>query len=598
MRLTFIGLLTLAFLVVMAEGQSEVPKKPVYLYLNARITDHVNLGITEDRIRRVLATVDKYRQAHPEAHIAATVLFSGAVSDALERRNSQTHIVDFVKDYIARGVIEAGYDGTDEPTYTTRATVDFTSPLDPQARSLLRKAEEQKFLTEGRDPLTGALNPGKAGGLKRMQEVFGEANCITGIYALMRVGPGSGVYRASTKARVIDQGPKSIILPPGLMPEVSGDSEAVAIIRNLNSKAIMFGMPDTQPANIPGFRDGRAGFSHLISPIPDTPPELYWQDNVLRSSEASSEVLRLVHASDGAEPFQKLLAKVDRKQVHIIHVELGEERIYLQPAFVASPDFPVLQHAYEHPESPEVPASALLPKKDVDAAYAQEDALLQMLTEKFLPAEAGSGFVSSMDLTRMAQRPTGFNISVDALKTSLADFLKQWGTDTFAPPLFEVAGHFLSRAELFQVTADALAEFHRTGKFPQSVQVVPMYGPVRLLTGHGPNVGDVSVAALATICADISAKLHDQTASPVPNNSVPIGIPIEGVMLNPAQFLRLMASAMVNPSPEAKINIRMTYEFMGLGQLIPRTRPDMDDGFIWTLKPALIASAAAQPAHP
>jgi hypothetical protein len=46
----------------------------------------------------------------------------------------------------------------------------------------------------------------------------------------------------------------------------------------------------------------------------------------------------------------------------------------------------------------------------------------------------------------------------------------------------------------------------------------------------------------------------------------------------------------VNPVPEAKLNIRMTYEFTGPGQLIPRTRPDMDDGFIWTLKPAQIAT--------
>jgi hypothetical protein len=74
----------------------------------------------------------------------------------------------------------------------------------------------------------------------------------------------------------------------------------------------------------------------------------------------------------------------------------------------------------------------------------------------------------------------------------------------------------------------------------------------------------------------------------VPKNAIPIGITIDGALLNPAQFLRLMAAAILNPSPEAKLNIRMTYEFMGVGQLVPRTRPDPDDGFIWTLKPAQI----------
>ncbi len=138
-------------------------------------------------------------------------------------------------------------------------------------------------------------------------------------------------------------------------------------------------------------------------------------------------------------------------------------------------------------------------------------------------------------------------------EATLAEFMKTWGNDTFAPPLFRVDGRYLSRAEMFQVMADALAEFHRTGKLPDSVKVIQIYGPVRVLTGHGPNIGEVSVEALARICADIAPGLHDRSSSPIPKNAIPIGISVEGAMLNPAQFLRLMALAILNPSPDAKL---------------------------------------------
>lgn len=601
MKHKFISFLIVTFLAVssfavVAANQPNAPKQPIYIYLYARITDHINLGITEDRIHRGVSVIDKYRRAYPKAHVSATLLFSGAVSEALAQRNSQTHIVDFVKRSLRHGIVEAGYDGSDEPTYVTRPAVDLTGASDPQSRWLERVSNEQKLLTEGRDPLTGTTEPGKTGGLKEMQKVFGEADCITGVDLLMKVGPG-GLLRTVTRARVLDQGPKPPTLPPGLMPEVGGDSEAVRIIRTFNSKAIMFGVPDTNPARIPGFREGRSAFSRLVSPLPETPPELYWQDNVLRSSEAGSDPVRLVHAYLGAESIEKLVEKADRTRVHVVHVELADELNYLQPEFVKGPDFPALQYAYNHPQSPELPASALRPKSDVDAAYANEEALLTWVTAKFFSSDPGSRFVSSTDLARMVALPTGFSVSMGGLKTALAGFMKLWGNDTFSPPLFRADGHFLSRAELFQVTAYALADFHRTGKFPASVTVAPVYGPVRVLTGHGPNVGAVSVAALAGICADIAPGLHAQSSGPVPMNIIPIGIPVAGAMLNPAQFLRLMAFAILNPTPDAKLDIRMTYEFMGVGQLMPRTRPDMDDGFIWTIKPAQLETNFSRPAN-
>ena len=109
--------------------------------------------------------------------------------------------------------------------------------------------------------------------------------------------------------------------------------------------------------------------------------------------------------------------------------------------------------------------------------------------------------------------------------------------------------HFLSLAELFQVLTDELAEFHKAGKLPQSVKVAKVYGPFRLVTGHGPNDGRSNRRATWRPCARIStAALHDDTSNVVPNNSVPPLMKLNGMDLNPAQMLRLMSLALANPS--------------------------------------------------
>jgi hypothetical protein len=585
----------LAVLANAAPAQTAASKQPAYIYLYARVTDHVNVNIAEDQLRHVLPMIERYRVQHADEHVSATILFTGAVSRALADRNSQTHIRDFVLDYIKRGVVEAGYDGTDEPTYSNRPTIDFTQAQTPQERWEVRKAAEEKFLTEGRDPLTGDPRPGTDGGLKEMQKVFGEAACITGLAPLMRAGPGGVMPFAVTRVKEPEPpGPKPVVLPPGLTPEVGGDTEAVLVVRNYNSKAIMFGLPDVNPARLPGFRGGRSGFSKLVSPIAETSPELYWQDYVLRSSETSGEEVHLVRASEGIEALKKVTDKADRSRVHVIHVELASEQNYVTPGFLKTPGYPPTKYAYDHPQSPALPADALSATNDRDAAYANEEAALKWLSTDFLPGNSGSRFVSSADLTHIVEPSAGFTVSVAGLQAAIPDFLKAWGTDTFAPPLFRADGHYLSRGELFQALTDMLAEFHRSGKFPESVKVVEVYGPVRVLTGHGPNAGEVTVASIARICAEIAPALHDSSASSFPKNAVPIGVDVEGTMINPAQFLRLMTIAVSNPVPDSKIGIRMVYEFTGLAELIPKSRPNMDDGFVWTLKPALLETGNLQ----
>src|ERR1017187_9050282 len=81
-------------------------RQPVYIYLYARVTDHVNIAMSEDRLRHILPLVERYRKMRPEAHVSATVLFSGAVSAGLQELNAKLNFWVFLKNYTHGGVMK------------------------------------------------------------------------------------------------------------------------------------------------------------------------------------------------------------------------------------------------------------------------------------------------------------------------------------------------------------------------------------------------------------------------------------------------------------------------------------------------------------
>lgn len=562
-------------------------QQPVYVYLMARITDHVNLDMSEDRLRHVISEVERYRQAYPQTHTTATVLFSGAVSKALQDRNPQTHILDFVKDSIHRGVIEAAYDGTDEPTYDVRPMLNIQTGMSPDDRWKMRQTVARQFLSENRDPLKGGPANG-SGGLKAMQEVFGPAAYLMGMEL------AAEQYRPPVK---VTSGPLGAPPPGGthaaygVFREWGGDTETLQMLRPYNSAALMFGVPAANPAQLPGYREAVSHFGKLMSPAPDTSPELYWQDYVLRVSESAPPV-HPVKAIDGLEALQGVLNNANRSTVQVVEVELGAAQNYLQADFGKTAANAPVKYAYEHPQSPYLPANALRSTAEVNAGWDKENASLKWLAEQYFPNNLGSHFVSNADLAKMAGASTGFRISTPALRTALDDAIAKIGIDTHLFNYLRVEDHYLSLAEVFQVLADELAEYHRTGKLPESVQAAKVYGPYRLVTGHGPNIGEISAGDLETACAQFAPALHDDIVEPsngIQRNSIRPLLKIDGMDLNPAQMIRLMALALNNPAPETKLPVRMSYMVAEAGAVVPKTRPLFDIGFVWTLKPAPLA---------
>lgn len=534
---------------------------PVQLYLQASITDHVNVQISEDRIRHILSLVDKYRKEHPQAAVTATVFFSGAMSEALAERNAQTHLVDLVKDAVRRGAIEVGYDGTDEPTYTKRPMIEFSADT-AEARWAARATAAEKLLTEARDPITGAPQPGKTGGLKRMQEVFGQASCIKGIH-----------LGAPTLANV--------------MLDFGSDSETVNQIRRYNTQALLFGLPDENPLHSVAYRHWSAAFTKDLSPFQITPPELYWQDGVLRTAEAAGADNQLFRANNGAAAFSYVIRALDRSRMRVIHIELASERNYLTKPFREEFVYPPTRYAYAHPDHPQLPPEALLSKSSVDAAFAKEDELLDWLTDDFIPDHRGSHFVSNAALKKLTPPDANFEIRMKSLRAAVKQMLQAWGEQPETPKYLNFDDvKFLSLAQTFQVLADALADQNRTGKLPETVRVGRVYGPLDVPPDLTPAVGEVAAGAVAQVASSLTGKLHDDAWAPVPNNMVPTRVKVAGLDLNPAQFLRLMAEALLAPSPETKLKVMAANMFASPNYLGMRTRSARDMGVVWTYKPA------------
>jgi hypothetical protein len=233
-----------------------------------------------------------------------------------------------------------------------------------------------------------------------------------------------------------------------------------------------------------------------------------------------------------------------------------------------------------------VPADARLSSTDVDTTHAKEDAALKWLITEYVPTSAANRVVSNSDLRRMTPPSFGFTLTTDDLRAAVKKTLADLGAANYLPPYFQVGSRYLSLAETFQVMTDALAEMNSTGKLPETVHVDRIYGPLVMAMGHGPNIGDVKVTSITKICSQMAPHLHDDSGYPMPNNAIPALFTVDKITMNAGQFLRLMALTMIDPSPEATLQVRMVYMLPPTAVMIPKARSMEDVGATWTFKPA------------
>jgi hypothetical protein len=548
------------------------PAQPVFVYLTTSFSDVINHDISDARLRHLLPLLEKYRKQYPS--LSATIYFSGAMTADLQRRNSETHLLDEIKRLVKQGVIQAGYDGSQETSDEHHAMLELSHAKTPEERWLKRVQSAEEVLTTARNPLTGAVLPGKTGGLKKMQEVLGPAAAIRGV---------------------------TVVMPNAYSPmaEVGSDSEIVHVIRRYNKTAILPGLTDADVGHVGSYNylGWAESLSMHLSPSSDTPPELYWQEDALRSSETSGDKLRFLHASDGPEKVKPVFEQLNRSRIRIVHVEIASDRIFAKNP---GPPTPMVilpfRYALQHPTDPKYPARLRFSPAEIDAGYAADDAVMNYLVSEFFPKNPGSGFVSNTDLKQMTPAGWGYDLPVASLQQAVNEKLKAWGDHNAPPANLFVDGHYLSDADMFEVMADTLAQKGRhSGKLPVTVKVARVYGPIRTGPDQQPPVtGEVTVADVEKACAGMLPALHDDSWSALPHNAIPSQVTLNGITINPAQFLRLMAEAFGAPSPETKLRIKPMGMFWGREAIFYRRRSLKDMGTAWTYKPAPVGHPSVQ----
>ncbi|NWG13785.1 MAG: hypothetical protein HXY20_09645 [Acidobacteria bacterium] len=535
-------------------------KQPVFIYLFSRMEDHLNIEIWEDHLQQTLPMLERHRNRYPQYHAAALLQFTGAVSESLESRNRSNRLRDTILDLARKGIVETGYDGSEEPTYRTRARPNFRRAGTLEERWLARGEAAEWFLTEYRHPVTGEPDPERTGGLKKMLAVFGRAAFIG-----------------------------------GYSEELGGDPESVHHIRRLAARAILPGIPEstTWPArDLRGYGGSVEWTGKLLSPEADTAPELFWQDGYLRCSNTSGPTVHVVYAHSGLAALKEMLEKLDRSRPHVIRVQLGEQGMFLDPAFEKSLFSTTIRYTYDNPKSARLPENAHRARPEIEAACDREAALLEWLAEEYFQANPGSRFILGGELLSMAQTRTDSSVPQAALRAATENLLAQWKETGNQPPNYARAGgDYFSLADMFQMLASSLAEFHRSGAMPPSVRLHHVYGPLDMHSNQGPSSGEVTVRSIARECVGLAAGLNDETWRPLPSNMIPAWISVDGFRLNAAQFLRLMGEAFLKADAGAGLRVRTCQMFSGLAFVFPYSRRQAETGATWTLKPALLRLA-------
>lgn len=525
---------------------------PVYVQLIVRADDHLHFDITTAKMRFAGALAGSLRAKHPNANVSVLFLFSGVSAEYCQQFDNADGCVKFIKGLVSSGLAEVGYSGEYEPIESEWPTPNFRKAKSDQDRWLARMESLEWFLTEFKEPRLGVVDPSKSGGLKKTQEVFGEVAFITSVTR-----------------------------------EIGGDPELAHLLLRMNPGAILEGFPPAShptARNLNGYGGSVNGIHKILSSVPDTIPELFWQNGYLHMSENSGAVARTLIAADGLEKLKEDLGKLDRSKPHIVRLELANDRHFYKPEFLKVNPVP-LKYAYANPKPARAPFEMILTEQEAKASLASEQALVEWLAGQFFVNNPGSRFNSCANLQKRARSESGKEIPMALVEVAAKDLLKNW-KGLYAADYASADGKYFSTAEMFQLLVRALAARHASGSWPASVPLGPIYGPLGLMAENGPNVGMVRVASLLAKAAELAPALSDATWRPLPRNVVPATLTVDGTLLNAGQFLKMMAQV-VSGVNQSELRVEMNNCFTNIGLIYQAGhRLSSETGSSWTLKPA------------
>ena len=232
----------------------------------------------------------------------------------------------------------------------------------------------------------------------------------------------------------------------------------------------------------------------------------------------------------------------------------------------------------------------LLAQRDVDLGYKNEEAVLNWLLQEYLPANPGSRFMSIRDLVKMAGPELPSEVSWDQIKAMASDFETRFKPyPTRLVDFLRAGDRYFTDAEAFSLMAQALADAEKTGAPPASIKPLPVYGPISVPNDMGPVKGSFTVREVLQAAARIAPPLRNTEWKLIPENAIPAYVQVGSVRVNAAQFLRLMALTVLDPSPD-KAPAPLSPMVLHSDAMFryPKNTPIPDQGMGWTLKPATL----------
>jgi len=540
-----------------SQSGEAVKKAPIYVVLQTTIDDVINAPVSMERLPRAIKAVEHLQAGAAAFHPACLFQFNGVAADLVAAENFSTHYTEALKDYASRGLVEIGYDGTEEPTFPARPRPNLRGADTPEKRWLARLQATEWFLTEWKHPLTGEPDASRSGGLKRVREVFGRVDFARG-----------ATFEPWYAGELVHS-----LEALGLRPALAGFLE-----------------PTVYPTrNLDGYRGGAPGISDLLAPDDRCAPEVFWLDTALRVSDYGALGGRVFNAYEGPEELAKMLAGLDRSRLHVVQVRIGHPAVYVKPGFGAKNYQTALEYSYDNPKLPNLPAAAARSAEERAEMYAREDAVLDWLVKTFFPANAGSRFVSVGALMSQAGPGDSAPVTQGDLREAATQLVESARKELVRlPPFVKGGSRYFSLADLFGLLTGALGETAASGARPSSIPMVRLVGPVAIEDANQTTGVRVSTAALVRECAELRRRLTASGWSPVPRNAVPSSVTVGGVHLTAAQFLLAMADAYAAGAGTAEVEVKWVSGTTLIGAMLPESRPRMDGGSAWTFRPAPI----------
>jgi hypothetical protein len=533
-------------------------KAPVYILLHTTVDDVLNAPVSMERLPRAMEQIERLRSRAASWHPTCLVQFNGVAADSVGVGSHGNRLVSTIQDGVARGLLEVGYDGREEPTFPARPRPNLRGADTAEKRYLARLQAFQWFLTEWKHPYSGEPDPSQTGGLKRVAEVFGRVDFARG--ATFEPWYGGELVHALESF--------------GVRPALAGFLE-----------------PTVHPTrNFDGYRGGAPGVSDQLAPDERCAPEVFWLDTALRISDYAQREQRVINAYEGPDALAALVEKLDRSKLRVIQVRLGHPAVYAKPGFGARNYQTPLEYAYDNMKVPDLPPEALRSPEERQAMYAKEEATLDWLVGSFFPANAGSRFVSVRQLVGRAEAGLSDAVTRAELSEAAAELVAEAGGPAAQLPLFVRAGRrFFSLADLFGLLVASMGDAAAPGEWPGSTRPLRLFGPVEVADPATQVTGvRIPIAALVKESGAVRTSMTAGGWAPIPRNTVPSYVTVGSARLTAAQFLRALAEAFVAAPGTLEIEVKWTPGSNGFAGRFPETRPSADRGGTWTAKPALI----------